>query len=237
MDLNEYMFKRKSTRRYDLTPLKKDILDKIEEFSKNMTPLYDEIKVDYKIVGADEVKNLFPIKAPHYFIISSEKKEGYLLNVGFMFQQMDLFLSSLGLGSCWLGMAKPIEKTNKEFEFVIVLAFGKALESPYREISGFKRKDISEISNKNDPRIECVRLAPSASNGQPWYLFLEDNKVHIYSEKHGFIKSKVYEKMNKIDIGIALSYLYISNRENFKFHTEENHKDLKNYNYIGCVNL
>ncbi len=43
-------------------------------------------------------------------IISSENTEGYLMNIGFIFQQMDLYLSSIGLGSCWLGMAKPTEK-------------------------------------------------------------------------------------------------------------------------------
>lgn len=232
MDLKQYIFKRKSTRKYDLTELDTNILNQINDFAKSLKPLYGNIKIQYNLVGLSDIKNILPVKSPHYFVISSEKKEGYLENVGFMFQQMDLYLSSLGLGSCWLGMARVAEKINTNLEFVIILAFGKPLESPYRELSEFKRKSLDEISNKVDDRLEPARLAPSATNSQPWYFVIEDDNIHVYRAKLNPVKALIYEKMNAIDMGIMLAHLYISDTDKFNF-VSQKHPDIKGYNYIG----
>ena len=72
-------------------------MEQITLFAQNLKPLYPDIKIAYEITS--NIKGIFSVKAPHYFIISSEKSNAYLENVGFMFQQIDLFLSSLNLGS------------------------------------------------------------------------------------------------------------------------------------------
>ena len=170
-------------------------------------------------------------------IISSENTEGYLMNIGFIFQQMDLYLSSIGLGSCWLGMAKPTEKIDTTLEFVIILAFGNSLDNPHRELSEFKRKPLSEISNTADQRLEVARLAPSATNSQPWYFVNDGDIIHVYSVKLGIVKAMMYNRMNRIDIGIALAHVYVSNHLNFELTIEQNPPVVKGYSYITSVKI
>jgi hypothetical protein len=90
-DLYEVIFKRKSVRKYDLTPLDKKTLAGISAQFNALKPLYNNIKTEMKLISQQEVKTMQP-KAPHYVAVFSEIKDGYLTNVGFMLQQMDLFL-------------------------------------------------------------------------------------------------------------------------------------------------
>jgi nitroreductase len=236
-NMKEIIYKRKSTRKYDMTSLDDTIFEDIWKFwADDVKPLYN-IKVDYKITESEKIKGLFAVKAPHYLTISSEVKDGYLTNVGFMFQQMDLYLQNIGLGSCWLGSAKPLVKPEPPLEFVIMLAFGKPLERPYRNLSEFKRKPLNEISDASDKRLEAARLAPSGINSQPWYFVNDGNIFHVYCEKHGAVKALIYERMNKIDMGIALAHLYVGNKDTFRFFTVENPKQMKGYYYIGSVEI
>ena len=235
-NLYEFIFKRKSTRKYDLASLTEEKLQEITAFADNAKRLYGNIKVEYELT--DRVKNIMPVKAPHYIVISSEAKEGYLTNVGFMFQQVDLFLSSKGLGSCWLGMAKPSDKTDSKLEFVICLAFGQPIDSPYRDVSEFKRKPLSEISSGSDERVVCAHLAPSATNSQNWFFACVDGNIHVYQKKNNLLKALMYDKMNKVDMGIAICHLYIATLQqgrSFNFYYGSNVKERKGYTYIGTV--
>ncbi|HZK70470.1 MAG TPA: nitroreductase family protein [Clostridia bacterium] len=235
-ELYDFIYKRKSVRQYKMEGLTLEALMEIEDFIKNIIPLHKEIRVHYKIVP--ETKNLLPVKAPHYLLIYSEEIVGYLINVGFMFQQLDLFLSSKGLGACWLGMAKPKDKIDDKNDFVIAIGFGEALNSPYRELSGFKRKPAEEVYKGTDERLEAARLAPSASNSQNWFFEEQDGAIHVYQKTINAFQNMLYGKMNQIDIGIALCYIYIAglNRElKFEFITDTNHKDLIGFNYVGTV--
>ncbi|MGD8114240.1 MAG: nitroreductase family protein [Sphaerochaetaceae bacterium] len=234
--LKDYIEKRKSTRKYDMNPLDEDTLKEIRQFASSMRPLVERIQIDYRFASAGEVKNILPIKAPHYIIISSDPEDLYLPNVGFLFQQMDLFLSSKGLGSCWLGLAKPSKNIHTEKEFVIILAFGRALGSPYRDMSDFRRKSLSEICDTSDERLECARLAPSASNSQPWYFITDQDTFHVYRVETGTLRSMIYKRMNQIDIGIALAHLYLSYPKfSYTFQTDPKH--IKGYEYMGTVSL
>ena len=79
------------------------------------------------IVSRDKVKCICPWTTPQLIAIYSEESEGYLENIGFLFQQMDLHLQTLGLGGCWLGLGKMNPKTTTNVEgmkYVIMLAFG-----------------------------------------------------------------------------------------------------------------
>lgn len=82
MNLYEYIFKRKSTRKYDMTPLDDATLASITAFAESLKPLCPEIATAYQITS--DAKNLLPIKAPYYFMLSSEQKGDYLQNIGFM---------------------------------------------------------------------------------------------------------------------------------------------------------
>ena len=209
-ELYKTIFTRKSIRKYDMIPLTDQKLIEIKNFADNVKQLIPSIKCEFSFLTDDKVK------APHYILIYSEKKEGYLLNAGFMLQQVDLFLSSVNLGSCWLGMAKPSKEVpalQNGLEFVIMLAFGNTQEKLHRaDNSEFKRKGISEITSINgaDQLLEAARLAPSASNSQPWYFSGNTNEIIVCREKLNLLKAPIYNKMNQIDTGIALCHLWLS---------------------------
>ena len=115
VDIYDVIFKRKSIRKYDNSPLDENVLNRISEELNNLTPLYDDIKTDIKIISGDDVKLRGMKQAPHYLAIFSENKEGYLTNLGFMLQQMDLLFSASGIGSCWQGIPSPKSHVSQKF--------------------------------------------------------------------------------------------------------------------------
>jgi nitroreductase len=215
-ELYRTIFRRKSIRKYDMTPLPAAMLTDLQEFARHVRTLDTTIRYEYVYLGTDEVKNMLPIKAPHYICLYSEKKDGYLMNAGFLLQQIDLYLSAKGIGSCWLGMAKPSKQVTEpkgDLEFIIMIAFGGTGELVHRtDTSVFIRRSISAISQIDGAGelLEPVRLAPSASNSQPWFFSGSPEEIDVSREKPGFLKAPLYERMNQIDIGIALCHLWLS---------------------------
>ena len=229
MNLNEMIYHRKSCRSFTGKPVDGAMIEKILSF--DLTPLYPDIEVRMDIVSRDKVKCICPWATPQLIAVYSEKTDGYLENIGFMFQQMDLYLQTLGLGVCWLGMGRMNPKTTTAVEgmkFVIMLAFGYPKGDQLRhDRKGFKRKSMEQITDKPDLRLETARLAPSAVNSQPWYFIHENDRIHVYCSKKG----------SRLDIGIALAHLYVSNEESFQFFRSENAFELTGYTYVGSVIL
>jgi nitroreductase len=108
--LYETIFKRKSIRKYSQTLLPEKELSKLSNFIKELKPLYPAIITEINIVTPKDVKGLIQVNAPYYIASFSETKNGYLLNMGFLLQQIDLYLSANGLGSCWQGWPKPTKE-------------------------------------------------------------------------------------------------------------------------------
>jgi len=241
------MFQRKSIRKYDMQPLDAGVLAGIKNYIGQLKPLLEDIKIEFTFAKDGEVKNLQPVKAPHYVMISSEKKDDHLYNAGFMGQQINLYLTAHGLGSCWLGMAKPqaAVKAQSDLDFIIMLAFGKPAEPLYRtEVSQFKRKPMSEISfiQGGDELLEPVRLAPSAVNRQPWCFYGTTAEIHIGRAKLNPITSQVYDRLNQIDIGIALCHLAISAEHmgksvRFSKNSGQTIEAPKGYRYVITANI
>jgi nitroreductase len=233
MNLSETIFKRKSTRKYDPSPLDNNVLADIQTFIKGVKPLYDDIKVQFGILPAEKVKA--STNAPHFIMAYSEEKDGGWTNTGFMLQQVDLYIQSIGLGSCWLGMAKPLESGGNGLGYVISMAFGKPEGSPYRELSGFKRKPLEKVSDTVDKRLEPARLAPSAINSQPWYFVTTGEGFDCYCAKK--FPAALYGKLNKIDMGIALTHLYVTYQDKFRFSVQGKAKQVKGHYYFGSVGI
>jgi nitroreductase len=230
--MNEIIRKRKSIRKYDPVKLDTATLDQVREQIGKVTPLYPNIRFSIEI--ADKTKRAFGINAPHYLVFGSENKEGANENIGFIGQQLDLFLSESGLGSCWVGMAKPDDKEDSALPFVICIAFGKPAESLYRNISEFKRKPLTEISEGSDERLEAARLAPSAMNAQAWYFVAEPGKIHCYRKKSNPLFGFVMNKLGSIDMGIALCHI-AAQSDGFRFTKEIDAPARKGYVYLGTV--
>jgi nitroreductase len=122
-------------------------------------------------------------------------------------------------------------------EFVIFIAFGLPDESQWRSLPEFRRKTLAEISDQEDPRLECARLAPSSTNSQPWYFTHEQNLIHAYCCEAGFLRHKMLGNMNRIDMGIALAHLYLENKETFRFFATEPANTPEGYRYTGSFSL
>ena len=229
MTLNEMICRRKSCRSFSGKPVDAELIEKIRSFEPK--PLYPEIKVQMDIVSRDKVKCICPWTTPQLISIYSEERDGYLENIGFLFQQMDLYLQALGLGACWLGMGRMNPKTTtavKGMKFVIMLAFGYPRGDQLRhDLKGFKRKAMEQITDMPDPRLEPARLAPSAVNSQPWFFTHEGGPIHIWCSKKG----------SHLDAGIALAHLYVSNEESFRFFKANHIAGLPGYDYIGSCNI
>jgi nitroreductase len=230
MNLEETIYKRRSVRKYGDNPLAQETLDEIREFIGDIPVLNPDINWSYEIVGPENVKTLMRWKAPHYLVIFSEPVQNYFQNIGFIFQQVDLFLQSKGIGTCWIGAGSPknYENPNPEHEFVILLAFGNPSGELYRNKDQFKRKDLSEISDKTDERLIPAQFAPSAANSQTWYFkHNDDGSYDVYRNRRRLNLNNRMINWNKIDIGIALAHLYISNTDTFASTLDKPHKELK----------
>ena len=229
MTLKEMICHRKSCRSFTGKLVDAEQIAQIRNFE--MKPLHPEIKVHWDIVPRNQVKCICPWTTPQLITIYSEEADGYLENIGFLFQQMDLYLQTLGLGVCWLGMGRMNPKTTTQVEgmkFVIMLAFGHPKGDQLRhDLKGFKRKPMEKITDKADPRLEAARLAPSAVNSQPWYFTHEGDTIHVYCNNKG----------SRLDAGIALAHLYVANMESFHFFKAENLPEVTGYAYIGSCRI
>ncbi len=210
IDLYASIFKRKSVRRYESTPLDEDTITKITDHMATVKPLYDNIKTELKIIPGNAVHGLFGVKAPHYLAIFSEEKEGYRQNAGFILQQMDLYLSASGVGSCWLGLSKPSKQyiNSSKLGFVITLAFGKPSEPLHRTgVEEFKRVPLDRIRDADgmDDLLETARLAPSAANSQTWFFTGGSGRINVYVGH-----ASIVNRLSLVDGGIAICHIWIA---------------------------
>lgn len=238
MSLKEMIFRRKSVRSFVNAPIGPKTISMIEKFISEIKPLYADIKVKATIVDRDEIKCICPWTTKQVIAIYTEDKPGAFLNVGFMFQQLDLYLADIGLGACWLGMAQPEEKIEQDgLRFAMAMAFGKPKGNGQREdVLKFKRKNMNEISDLQDANLVPARLAPSSVNSQPWYFTHEGEVIHTYCVHKGLL-NKNLGNTNQIDVGIALAHMYIANEETFEFFKTENPEELKDHTYMGSFKI
>jgi hypothetical protein len=240
------IYKRKSIRKFDNSAIDKEVLSEISSFYSQLEPLYKDIKTEFRLAEQKDVKSIIKSTAPHFIIAFSEIKDGYLTNMGFMLEQLDLYFSIKGIGCCWQGALKLAgEDMSTNMQYVIGLAFGNPEEPLYREnVNQFKRKELSQICDVKDGEtlLKPVRFAPSAINSQPWYFTGNTETIHVFCRKPNVITKMALEKNNQIDIGIAAYYLYLSAKhigKSLRIITLDSSKIQvpKGYYYIASANL
>ena len=237
--MKDAIYYRRSCRSYGSKPLAREELSQIEAFGKTLVPLDGAIRTAMQIVPAESVRFYFPWKSPQLIAFFSENKPGYLENAGFMLQQMDLWLQSRGIGVCWLGLGKlrnPVQ-TPAGMEFVILLAFGTPKEPLSIAARKFSRKTMAEVSDRDDSRLECVRVAPSSTNSQPWYFTHEGNTLHAFRSEAGLLRHAMLGTMNRIDMGIALAHLYVENPGSFRYFSANPTQIPTGHSYTGSFTL
>ena len=221
------IFKRKSFHIFrNIGSIDTHELQCIEEAYKTFTPLVSDIKTAIKIVPADETTCK---RGQEYCILLySEKKENYLQNIGYIGEQLDLYLASLGIGALWFGIGKPDEPTHNGLDFVIMIAIAKMPEDKFRkDMFKSKRKSLDEIWNGEQHRDigDIVRFAPSACNTQPWKVTAEEKCLTVYRYKklgkRGIMPADKVVHYNRIDIGIFLCFLELCMMQSDVFYERE----------------
>ena len=208
-----------------------EVKDIEKEFSK-LKPLVDDIKVKIKIVKKESI-----LRGQEYCILFySEKKDNYLQNIGYLGEQLDLYLVSKNIGTLWFGIGKPEEKELDGLDFVIMIAIAKVDSSDKfrKDMYKSKRKELSEIWS-GDSYLDIaniVRFTPSACNTQPWKVEASNKEIKVYryrkEGKRGIMPKDRVIYYNQIDIGIFLCFLELClehNNINYKreLFVEENH--------------
>ena len=234
--LYDAIFKRRSVRSYS-GPLTAEMMEKVEEFARSLTPLHPGIRTELRLLNGDDVRGPFKVAAPHFLVLYSEPGEGSAANAGFLLQQMDLFLSSNGIGSCWQGGPRPSEGHSADGkEFIISLALGMSDgEVHRRDVREFKRKVMGEITSLTgmNELLEPARLAPSAMNRQNWYFTGDRNGIRVHHAR-----SVLIGRMNQVNAGIALCHIWLAalhSGKDARLVCEEEVSSPKGYSYAASV--
>lgn len=237
MSIIEIIKERKSVRSYTDEPIKPEILSKLRTYISQLSAPFG---VQARVELLDSKPNDQPIKLGTYGVISganyflaliiddSPKAE---IGAGYMFEQLILYCTELGLNTCWLGGTFNQSDFSRQIEFkdnerlVIISPVGykrekrRLLESIMRAGAGsdnrkpfeslFFKDTFEQPLSSNEAGgyitpLEMVRLAPSASNKQPWRVIKQGNQFHFYHRPNRF-------SLN--DMGIALCHFELTCKE------------------------
>jgi nitroreductase len=225
MNMYETIFSRRSIHHFKKEKVEWEVIENILKFADNLSMLINGISVEFKLVSNIEKKQGFcgpmAVKAPYYICLSSEKKTDYLINAGYMMQQLNLYIASKGLATCFMNLASPGHglKATMKYEYVCALAFGTTAKQLYRNSQNAKRlpeKETvvykEEVSQNIRQIITAARLSPSACNTQPWRFVVYKNRIHIFTRKN-LLPAKKFMSYNLIDIGIMMANLLVAAEE------------------------
>lgn len=209
----EMIFKRKSFHLFNniINKISEDELNDIINAYYSFTPLDNNIKTMIKI---ERGENTTCKRGEEYSILLySEIKTDYLRNIGYLGEQLDLYLASKNIGALWFGIGKIKDEIIDSMHFVIMIAISKVEQSNFRkDMFKSKRKNIEEIweGDTLDNVTNIIRFAPSACNTQPWFVRNVNNTLEVYrynSGKRGIMPANKVIYYNQIDIGIFLYFL------------------------------
>jgi hypothetical protein len=184
------------------------------------------------------------IKGARQFIVGTvEKQPRAMEDYGYCMEKNILKTTSMGLGTCLLGgtfkrggfsgninlgesellpVISPVgyssdKRSVVDRMFRFVAASDK--RKPWHEL--FYLHDIEtpldkEKSGNFDTPLECVRIAPSASNKQPWRIIREkdQNTFHFYLKRTPGYENIIKDiKLQNVDMGIAMCHFELSANE------------------------
>ncbi len=182
------------------------------------------------------------------FIAGAVTRAPYdLENYAYHLEHLILIATDLGLGTCWLGgsfsrsdfsnsvRVRPEERipavtpvgyvtTARSFrDRILRWQAGSAQRKPWSELfchGTWDNRLVAEQSGPYSPVIEMVRLAPSASNRQPWRILKESGKsiFHFYLQRNTLYTQVAKtlmqaEDIQRLDMGIALCHFELAARE------------------------
>jgi len=187
------------------------------------------------------------IRNPAGFIVGAAGPgEKNLEDFGYGMEAIVLHATSLGLGTCWLGgnftkssFAKRIGAAGSEI-VPAVTPVGYAVESsrsrdplrkmarsdarlPWRALFFHRDFDTPLDASAAGPYatpLEMLRLAPSASNRQPWRVVQDGTSYHFYLQRtSGYGRGSLpfvllgLADLQRVDIGIAMCHFALTANE------------------------
>ena len=179
------------------------------------------------------------IRGAQYFIVGKcLNQPKNLVDYGFQMEWIILQLTAMDFGTCWLGgsfrkseFAKLIPIKENEIipaitpvgystesrslrDRVIRLGAGSHKRKPWSEL--FFEQDLTHPIDRNKigeyaTALEMVRLAPSASNRQPWRIIKRDNAYDFYLQRPSgtYLKFSSTD-LQRIDLGIAMCHFELA---------------------------
>jgi nitroreductase len=168
---------------------------------------------------------------------------GAMQDVGYCLEQVIIRITHLGLGTCWLGgtfkrasFAERLSLSNDEVipaispigyahdrrtvrERVLRRFVGADQRKPWAALfleGGWDRPLPREAAGVYTTALECLRLAPSASNMQPWRIVKskDANVFHFFLKRTpGYGKFLRGLDLQLVDMGIAMSHFELAARE------------------------
>ncbi|NLB21592.1 MAG: hypothetical protein GX829_12425 [Clostridium sp.] len=255
------IFKRHSTRMYNMEPLDEKSLDRVREIIEDPPNLFEGLKVSFTLIEDGQefsekssgiIGAYSKVKAPHFLVLTVEEKPGYRQASGYSLAHVVLLLNDLGIGTCitYPNMDNSVILKYMDIKEgdvpLLFIAFGTPLNpiELYQKIDPSKRRLLKDlivqgpVKRKYKYILEAARLAPSSFNTQPWRFAVDNNKIHILRIKLGFIKNKLFSSSNKIDMGIALAFMIISLKaKGMKFKLLKENLPYENLEYMITIEI
>lgn len=206
------------------------------------------------------------IKGAKLFIVGvTTASDKTMEDFGYCLEKVILKATNLGFGTCWMGgtfkrsgFAKRMNVKNDEIVPVICpIGYARENRAITDKVFRFvaksdKRKQWDELffnGNINAPldkdkanryaiALESVRIAPSASNKQPWRIIKEIGKdaYHFYLKRTKGYANFIKEfKIQNIDLGIAMCHFELSAIEmglRGQWKDEHPHLDVEDMEYV-----
>lgn len=223
MNLYEAIFVRKTVHKYSMAELPQRELERICQHFASLPNLFGSIDTEIRILdnrkGNKKVSGVLGVKAPYYMVFYSEEKPKYRMNLGYLMQQMALFLCARGLGACFVPTVhlKKNQRSIGEKKAVTAVAFGRPREAHTRKQSEASLMPMEKICTfREQPRqwvrqmVDAARMAPSKGNRQPWRFLVYDNSIHIYSTNHS---SQQLSLTEEISFGAVFANLVVAGEE------------------------
>lgn len=233
---------RSSVRTYENRGLSTKEKDQLNTYIDNVTNPFS-IDVTFRLLekaasaDGEKLGTYGVIKgAGNYIGASAADKELALEALGYSFEKLILYATSLGLGTCWLGgtfnrsgfAAAMNLKEGDLFPCISPVGYpaGKkrTLESVMRWVSKadqrnewkelFFKQEFSQPLTKAEAGefafpLEMVRLAPSAVNKQPWRIVQDKDTYHFYLART--LKNDNGKiDIQRVDIGIAACHFHLA---------------------------
>lgn len=242
--IEETIKKRKSVRNYEKRGLSEQQRNEIVTYMNQIeNPFQVKVKfyfLETELLDKGQKLGTYGViqGAKDYLGVTVKNTDFAMEAVGYAFEMLVLYATSLGLGTCWMGgtfnrnQFKTAMEISENDVFPIISPIGIPLEKRsltdtlVRKIAkSDQRKEWQElffstsfenILSKEDASdyvtaLELVRIAPSASNKQPWRI-VKDGELFHFFKVQGYGDVFGYD-IQSVDMGIAACHFELALKE------------------------